>query len=76
MLCVLRSILLHASAKKKTKVAERFKISRFHGSFSSGIMPVKGLTDNRDEEMDSKSLLVQRASADERRGAIDSLLVR
>ena len=34
------------------------------------------LTDNRDEAMDSKSLLVQQASADERRGAIVSWFIR
>ena len=53
--------------KRKQKRLKGFKFQ-----FSSGIVAVKGLTDNRDEEMDSKSLLVQQASADERRGAIVS----
>ena len=43
MLCVWMKILSHASAKKETKKAEGFQISRLYWSFSSDIKAVKGL---------------------------------
>ena len=43
MPCVLVKILLHAGAKKKTKLLTGFQILYFNWLFSSDVMSVKGL---------------------------------